>query len=243
MGVSANSVAMAVAEKLLFSIIEGLCIPDDRLLPLAFDETLEKSVEKVCKDNELKSDDLRNLQIALVALGAITDVVNPVMGADKMGNSNAEMSFSPFITLLDELDTDSEHLASAHCFLEQAENECEDIEVPAQKLEYTLKCQNVTRTHCSNGLTTINADAPAEKEKRDAEPDANPQLLLHPVVPLLKHTCVDTVQEHCFQEPKITEVSNTVQRCLVKTTVECEDVDHTIPKTVCDHTVPVTYFG
>merc|ERR1711962_1153887 len=30
------------------------------------------------------------------------------------------------------------------------ENECEDIEVPAQKLEYTLKCQNVTRTHCSN---------------------------------------------------------------------------------------------
>merc|ERR1712013_303580 len=94
----------------------------------------------------------------------------------------------------------------------KTENECEDIEVPAQKLEYTLKCQNVTRTHCSNGLTTINADAPAEKEKRDAE-------------------------------PKITEVSNTVQRCLVKTTVECEDVDHTIPKTVCDHTVPVTYFG
>merc|ERR1711909_123721 len=123
------------------------------------------------------------------------------------------------------------------------ENECEDIEVPAQKLEYTLKCQNVTRTHCSNGLTTINADEPAAKEKRDAEPDADPQLLLHPVVPLLKHTCVDTVQEHCFQEPKITEVSNTVQRCLVKTTVECEDVDHTIPKTVCDHTAPVTYIG
>merc|ERR1711942_284378 len=106
----------------------------------------------------------------------------------------------------------------------KTENECEDIEVPSQKLEYTLKCQNVTRTHCSNGLTTINADAPAEKEKRDAEPDADPQLLLHPVVPLLKHTCVDTVQG-----------------CLVKTTVECEDVDHTIPKTVCDHTAPVTY--
>merc|ERR1712121_159986 len=125
----------------------------------------------------------------------------------------------------------------------KTENECEDFEVPSQKLEYTLKCQNVTRTHCSNGITTINADEPAEKEKRDAEPDADPQLLLHPVVPLLKHTCVDTVQEHCFQEPKITEVSNTVQRCLVKTTVECEDVDHTIPKTVCDHTAPVTYFG
>ena len=76
---------MAAAEKLLFSIIEGLCIPNDRLLPLAFDETLENSVEKVCSDNDLKSDDLRNLQIALVGLGVITDVVNQVMGADKMG--------------------------------------------------------------------------------------------------------------------------------------------------------------
>merc|ERR1712050_610731 len=35
----------------------------------------------------------------------------------------------------------------------KTENECEDIEVPSQKLEYTLKCQNVTRTHCSNGIT------------------------------------------------------------------------------------------
>merc|ERR1712098_723047 len=43
----------------------------------------------------------------------------------------------------------------------KTENECEDIEVPSQKLEYTLKCQNVTRTHCSNGITTINADKSA----------------------------------------------------------------------------------
>merc|ERR1711872_98873 len=52
----------------------------------------------------------------------------------------------------------------------KTENECEDIEVPSQKLEYTLKCQNVTRTHCSNGITTINADEPAEKTKREADP-------------------------------------------------------------------------
>jgi len=32
-----------------------------------------------------------------------------------------EMSFSPVLTLLDELDTDLEHLISSHCFLEQAE--------------------------------------------------------------------------------------------------------------------------
>ena len=76
---------MAAAEKFLFSIIEGLWNPDDLFLPLAFDESLEKSVKKVCNDNELKSDDLRNLQIALVGLGAIIDVVNLMMGADKMG--------------------------------------------------------------------------------------------------------------------------------------------------------------
>ena len=45
---SANSVVMASAEKLLFNIIEGLHIPDEQLLPLSFDETLEESVEKVC---------------------------------------------------------------------------------------------------------------------------------------------------------------------------------------------------
>merc|ERR1712037_497945 len=40
----------------------------------------------------------------------------------------------------------------------KTENECEEIEIPGQKLEYSLKCQNVTTTHCSNGLTTINRD-------------------------------------------------------------------------------------
>jgi len=129
----------------------------------------------------------------------------------------------------------------------KTENECEDIEVPSQKLEYVLKCQNVTTTHCTNGLTTINADDVAEKVKREAEAEAeaDPQLYsigLAPVVPLLKHTCVDTVQEHCIQEPKVTDISTTVKRCLVKTSVECEDVDHKIPKTVCAEE-PITYIG
>ena len=102
----------------------------------------------------------------------------------------------------------------------KTENECEDIEVPSQKLEYVLKCQNVTTTHCTNGLTTINVGDPAEKVKREAEAEAeaDPHLYsigLAPVVPLLKHTCVDTVQEHCIQEPKVTDISTTVKRCLV----------------------------
>eukprot|EP00092_Neocalanus_flemingeri_P002889 GFUD01003090.1.p1 GENE.GFUD01003090.1~~GFUD01003090.1.p1 ORF type:complete len:189 (+),score=46.28 GFUD01003090.1:116-682(+) len=123
-------------------------------------------------------------------------------------------------------------------------NECEDIDVPSQKLEYITKCQNVTSTHCTNGLTTINAGE-ATKVKREAEADAeaDPQLYgLAPIVPLLKHTCVETIQEHCFQEPLVTDISTTVKRCLVKTSVECTDVEHKIPKTVCAHE-PISYFG
>ena len=112
-----------------------------------------------------------------------------------------------------------------------------------------MKCQNVTTTHCTNGLITVNADEAVEKVKREAEAEADaeadPQFYgigLAPVLPLLKHSCVDTVQEHCIQEPKVTEITNTVKRCLVKTIVECEDVDHKIPKTVCAP-APITYIG
>merc|ERR1712236_105880 len=54
----------------------------------------------------------------------------------------------------------------------KTENNCEDVEVPSQKLEYVAKCQNVTTTHCTNGLTTIKAEG---KEKRDADADADPE--------------------------------------------------------------------
>merc|ERR1711892_270482 len=131
----------------------------------------------------------------------------------------------------------------------KTENECEDIEIPGQKLEYVLKCQNVTTTHCANGLITVNADEAVEKVKREAEAEADAEAEPHfygvglaPVLPLLKHSCVDTVQEHCIQDPKVTEITNTVKRCLVKTTVDCEDVEHKIPKTVCAP-APVTYIG
>merc|ERR1711915_12762 len=124
----------------------------------------------------------------------------------------------------------------------KTENNCEDVEVPSQKLEYVAKCQNVTTTHCTNGLTTIKAEG-IQKEKPDA--DADPLLYsigVAPVVPLLKHTCVDTVQEHCIQEPVITDTTTTVSRCLIKTSVECEDVEHKIPKTVCTQE-PLSYIG
>merc|ERR1712215_512579 len=58
--------------------------------------------------------------------------------------------------------------------------------VPSQKLEYVAKCQNVTTTHCTNGLTTIKAEE-TKREKRDADADADPLLYsigVAPVVPL-----------------------------------------------------------
>ena len=85
-----------------------------------------------------------------------------------------------------------------------------------------------------------------ERKKREADP----QLItygapFHPVVPLLKHVCEEITQEYCFPEAKIVEVTHTVQRCLLKTTVECEDVEHKIPRVVCAATplpAPVPLF-
>ena len=59
--------------------------------------------------------------------------------------------------------------------------ECEDVEVPSQKLEYVVRCQNVTTTYCTNDLTTLRAD-----EGEDVA-------ALAPIIPLLAHTCVETL--------------------------------------------------
>ena len=63
-----------------------------------------------------------------------------------------------------------------------------------------------------------------ERRKREAEAEADPQLItygapFHPVVPLLKHVCEEITQEYCFPEAKVVEVTHTVQRCLVSSSV------------------------
>merc|ERR1712039_1075561 len=73
----------------------------------------------------------------------------------------------------------------------------------------------------------------AERKRREADPQFVYGAPFHPVVPLLKHVREETTQEYCFPEAKIVEVTNTVQRCLLKTSVECEDVEHKIPRVVC----------
>merc|ERR1712193_47273 len=121
------------------------------------------------------------------------------------------------------------------------ENVCEDVEIPGSKIEYVDNCRNATVQQC--GLKPVEAEesdgveAVAE-ERRKREAEADPQLItygapFHPVVPLLKHVCEEITQEYCFPEAKVVEVTHTVQRCLLKTSVECEDVEHKIPRVVC----------
>merc|ERR1712147_246375 len=63
--------------------------------------------------------------------------------------------------------------------------ECEDVEIPTQRIEVVNNCKTITVQQC--GLEPVEA----ERKRREAE--AYPQLFLHspylaaPVVPLLKH--------------------------------------------------------
>merc|ERR1711988_1653126 len=114
------------------------------------------------------------------------------------------------------------------------ENECEDVEIPGSKIEYVDNCRNATVQQC--GLQPVEEEGDgveAERKRREADPQFVYGAPFHPVVPLLKHVCEETTQEYCFPEAKIVEVTNTVQRCLLKTSVECEDVEHKIPRVVC----------
>ena len=109
--------------------------------------------------------------------------------------------------------------------------------------------QTVTVQRC--GLEPVETEAAdeaaveAERKKREADAEADPQVLLHtpylaaPVVPLLKHVCEDVEQEYCYPESKIVDSTVTVKKCLWKTTVECTDVEHKIPKVVCEAVAPL----
>merc|ERR1712154_677921 len=90
----------------------------------------------------------------------------------------------------------------------------------------TKSCKPVDETEEGDGVE-------AERKKREADPQFFYGTPYHHAVPLLKHVCEEATQEYCFPEARIVEVTNTVQRCLLKTTVECEDVEHKIPKVVC----------
>merc|ERR1711981_1313548 len=92
-------------------------------------------------------------------------------------------------------------------------NECEDVEIPGSKIEYVDNCRNATVQQCGLKVAEEEGDGvEAERKRREADPQIFYGAPLHPV------------------------------GCLLKTTVECEDVEHKIPRVVCAPTplpVPV----
>merc|ERR1740129_1002176 len=95
--------------------------------------------------------------------------------------------------------------------------ECEDIEIPQQKIEVVNNCKTITVQQC--GLEPVETEAAAEAveaERKKREAEADPQVLLH--TPYLA-------------APR--------SSCLWKTTVECKDVEHKIPKVVCEAVAPL----
>ena len=110
---------------------------------------------------------------------------------------------SPLVFHTSACDPDEEIIKIKQCN-PKTKTECEDVEVPSQKMEYVVKCQNVTTTYCTNDLTTLRAD-----EGEDVSG-------LAPIIPLLEHTCVETLQEHCYQEPEVMDIKTSVKRCLVR---------------------------
>merc|ERR1712111_325523 len=134
--------------------------------------------------------------------------------------------------------------------LPKADRECEDVEVPQQKIELVDNCSTIEVQVC--GLEPVEEEADDaenavevegdERKRREAE--ADPVLLYgapHPyhVAPLLKHSCEMKEQEYCFKEPKVVEETATLKKCMFKHTVECEDVENKIPKVVCAGAAPL----
>merc|ERR1711988_336277 len=70
-------------------------------------------------------------------------------------------------------------------------------------------------------------------EKREAEPEADPQFLVHHVVPYVHHVaapvlytteCEDKVDKLCHKVPVVKASTKTVQSCQAIHTIDCQDV-------------------
>jgi hypothetical protein len=110
-----------MAEKLMFDIIDSWAYDNDGFFPLSFDSKLEMLVQAYSVEGDMKMGDLTDIKIAVAGLGALIEVVNQVMGGEETDTRFAKMSFTPVIKMLNELNTQADHLCSAHSFLAQAE--------------------------------------------------------------------------------------------------------------------------
>ena len=189
-----------------------------------------------------------------------------VAGASAMPKADPQFFGAPLVPSLYHTQncTNQEETITTKSCVPVNNQECEDVEIPQQKIEVVNNCkvsflfvillgnrwhtfvQTITVQQC--GLEPVETEAAAEAveaERKKREAEADPQYLLHtpylaaPVVPLLKHACKDVEQEYCYPETNIVDTTATVKRCLWKTTVECKDVEHKIPKVVCEAVAPL----
>eukprot|EP00088_Acartia_fossae_P001869 TRINITY_DN1072_c0_g1_i1.p1 TRINITY_DN1072_c0_g1~~TRINITY_DN1072_c0_g1_i1.p1 ORF type:complete len:207 (-),score=94.33 TRINITY_DN1072_c0_g1_i1:988-1608(-) len=132
------------------------------------------------------------------------------------------------------------------------DNNCNDIEIPIQTVEFEEECHDVTTKICTPKVVeATGGEEAAEKVKREAEADAeaDPGLVLpyhaavvpavhHVVAPVLYTTvCEDKVDNVCVKKPVVKASTKTVQSCQAVATVECADVEHKVPRTTCTHAV------
>jgi len=152
--------------------------------------------------------------------------------------------------------TTEETITLKQC-LPKIDNQCADVEVPVQNVELKEVCQEYKTKVCAPKLIeATGGEEAAEKVKREADAEADaeadPQFLLpyaglpavHGVIPAIHHVvqpvlyttvCEDKVNKHCYQEPVVTASTKTVKSCQLVSTVDCQDVEHKVPKTVCTH--------
>ncbi len=130
----------------------------------------------------------------------------------------------------------------------RTENVCETREVPSQEITYEKRCKAVTSRHCPQAIAPLGATVVLKK--REAEAEADPQLLLAGAAPYaapyaapvaapvvtVKHevpACQEITTDHCVDVPVAVEKTTPVETCHVVTKVDCVPVVHKIPKVEC----------
>merc|ERR1712200_299487 len=88
------------------------------------------------------------------------------------------------------------------------DNKCDDIEVPVQTIEIEENCVDVTTKICKPKLVT-----PAAADD----------------------SAVESVEKVCHKVPVVKASTKTVQSCQAIHTIDCQDVEHKVPRTTCTH--------
>merc|ERR1711862_37337 len=134
-----------------------------------------------------------------------------VAGASAMPKADPQLIGAPLVPSLYHTQncTNQEDTITTKSCVPVNNQECEDVEIPTQRIEVVNNCKTITVQQC--GLEPVETEAAAEAEpaveaeRKRREAEADPQLLLHtpylaaPVVSRgFKHACKDVEQEYCY---------------------------------------------